>query len=144
MTVKQQSHVRWMIRIDLAEVMEIDRYHFTESWTEEDFVRCLRQRNVIGLVAEDSEGVLRGFMLYELHKSRIEIIRIAVSHHRYGLALVDKIKSKLSSVRRHKIAIDVPEVLLDTQLAFRDMGFVAVEIKESLGETFYRMEYKHG
>src|SRR5690348_2779098 len=44
-------HIRWMIRRDMPEVMRTERASFEYSWTEDDFLRCLRQRNCIGMVA---------------------------------------------------------------------------------------------
>ena len=41
-------HIRWMIRRDLSDVMRTELDSFEYSWNEEDFLRCLRQRNCIG------------------------------------------------------------------------------------------------
>lgn len=43
-------HIRWMIRRDMQEVLEIEKSGFEFPWSEEDFIRCLRQRNCIGMV----------------------------------------------------------------------------------------------
>ena len=53
-TEKEQVrvHIRWMIRRDMPEVLDIENQAFEFPWTEEDFIRCLRQRNCIGMVAE--------------------------------------------------------------------------------------------
>jgi ribosomal protein S18 acetylase RimI-like enzyme len=63
-------HIRWMIRRDFPEVLAIETESFRFPWLEEDFIRCLRQRNCIGMVAEHDERVV-GFMVYELDKSCI-------------------------------------------------------------------------
>src|SRR5438874_13513583 len=70
-------HIRWMVRRDMPEVMVTERASFEYSWTEDDFLRCLRQRNCIGMVAEIDDRVV-GFMIYELHKSRLHILNFAV------------------------------------------------------------------
>ncbi len=57
-----------MIRRDMPEVMRTERASFEYSWTEDDFLRCLRQRNCIGMVAEHGDSII-GFMIYELHKN---------------------------------------------------------------------------
>ncbi|MDA8746115.1 ribosomal-protein-alanine N-acetyltransferase RimI, partial [Rubripirellula amarantea] len=57
-------HIRWMIRRDMPAVLAIENKSFEFSWTEEDFIRCLRQRNCIGMVAEENDQVV-GFMIYE-------------------------------------------------------------------------------
>ena len=66
-------HIRWMIRRDMPEVLGIEEGSFGAPWTEEDFLRCLRQRNCIGMVAEHGERIA-GFMVYELHKNRLHIL----------------------------------------------------------------------
>ena len=70
-------HIRWMIRRDMPEVLEIEERSFEFPWTEEDFIRCLRQRNCIGMVAEHDERVV-GFMIYELHKTRLHLLNFCV------------------------------------------------------------------
>src|SRR5205807_3563325 len=78
-TQKEQVkvHIRWMIRRDMPEVLQTEQESFEYAWTEEDFLRCLRQRNCIGMVAEQGEKVV-GFMIYELHKAKLHILNFAV------------------------------------------------------------------
>ncbi|MEM1305855.1 MAG: ribosomal-protein-alanine N-acetyltransferase RimI, partial [Planctomycetota bacterium] len=54
---KLRVHIRWMIRRDMQEVLGIEQESFEFPWLEEDFIRCLRQRNCIGMVAEQGERV---------------------------------------------------------------------------------------
>ena len=97
-------HIRWMIRRDMPEVIQIEKGSFEFPWCEDDFIRCLRQRNCIGMVAEQGERVV-GFMIYELHKTRLHVLNFAVApeHRRLnvGQQMIDKLVSKLSSQRRH-------------------------------------------
>ena len=78
-TQKEQVkvHIRWMIRRDMPEVLHTEQESFEYAWTEEDFLKCLRQRNCIGMVAEHGEKVV-GFMIYELHKSKLHVLNFAV------------------------------------------------------------------
>src|SRR5277367_6823709 len=107
-TQKEQLrvHIRWMIRRDMPEVLQIEQESFDYSWTEEDFLRCLRQRNCIGMVAEQGERVV-GFMIYELHKAKLHILNFAVHpgwrRQGVGAQMVGKLISKLSSHRRTRI-----------------------------------------
>ena len=70
--------IRWLIRRDMSQVLEIERASFRHAWTEEDFLTCLRQRNCIGMVAEHEDQIV-GFMVYELHKSKLRIMNFAVA-----------------------------------------------------------------
>ena len=54
-------HIRWMIRRDMPSVLAIEQECFEFPWYEDDFVRCLRQRNCIGMVAELDDKVV-GYM----------------------------------------------------------------------------------
>lgn len=127
-------HIRWMARMDMPDVLEIEGLSFDgRTWTEEDFLRCLRQRNCIGMVAERGYGgKVAGFMIYEIHKSKLHIVNLAV-HPQFrlagaGRAMVDKLVSKLSSHRRNRITLNVNETNLPAQKFFRAVGFQATGV----------------
>ena len=149
-TEKEQVrvHIRWMIRRDMPEVLQIEQQSFEYAWTEEDFLRCLRQRNCIGMVAEQGEKVV-GFMIYELHKAKLHILNFAVhpAYRRLGVGgqMVAKLISKLSSHRRTRITLEVRETNLVAQLFFRAQAFRAVRVLrayyEDSGEDAFQMQY---
>jgi ribosomal-protein-alanine N-acetyltransferase len=142
-------HIRWMIRRDMPEVLQAEQESFDFAWTEEDFLRCLRQRNCIGMVAECSEKVI-GFMIYELHKNKLHILNFAVapSHRRIGIGrqMIGKLIGKLSSHRRTKITLAVRETNLAAQLFFRSQTFKALKVLrgyyEDSGEDAFLMQYR--
>jgi ribosomal-protein-alanine N-acetyltransferase len=150
-TEKEQVrvHIRWMIRRDMPEVLQTEQESFEYSWTEEDFLRCLRQRNCIGMVAEQGERVV-GFMIYELHKQKLHILNFAVHpqcrRHGVGAQMVTKLIGKLSSHRRTRITLEVRETNLPAQLFFRVQGFKAVKVLRSFyedsGEDAFLMQYR--
>src|SRR6516225_8667977 len=72
-----RAHIRWMIRRDMPEVLAIEHASFEFPSCEEEFLRVLRQRNCIGMVAELGERIV-GFMIYELHKNRLNVLDFAV------------------------------------------------------------------
>ena len=143
-------HIRWMIRRDMPEVLEIERQGFEFPWSEDDFVRCLRQRNCIGMVAEHDERVV-GFMIYELHKTRLHVLNFAVAAdcRRQGVAtqMADKLVGKLSQQRRVRVTLEVRETNLAAQLFFRSRGFRAVSVLrgyyEDTPEDAYLMQYRY-
>ena len=124
-------HIRWMIRRDHEAVLEIEQLGFDEPWDKSDFIRCLRQRNCIGMVIEDGRDVL-GFMVYEVHQSRIVLLNLAVHpccrRRGLGTAMIDKLKNKLTVQRRRELRATVQEKNLDTQLFLHAMGFRAVAL----------------
>jgi ribosomal-protein-alanine N-acetyltransferase len=149
-TAREQirAHIRWMIRRDMPEVLQAEQLSFEHAWTEEDFLRCLRQRNCIGMVAEQGERVV-GFMIYELHKARLHILNFAV-HPRFrrcgiGSQMVAKLIGKLSSHRRTRITLEVRETNLAAQLFFKSQSFRGTKVLrgfyEDSGEDAYLMQY---
>ncbi|MCA9148737.1 MAG: ribosomal protein S18-alanine N-acetyltransferase [Planctomycetales bacterium] len=143
-------HIRWMIRRDMPEVLEIERQSFEFPWSEEDFIRCLRQRNCIGMVAEHDDKIV-GFMIYELHKNRLHILNFAVHEdfRRSGIGrqMNSKLNSKLSHQRRTRILLEVRETNLDAQLFFRAAGYRAVSVLrdfyDDTTEDAYLMEQQY-
>ncbi len=143
-------HIRWMIRRDMPEVLAIEADSFEFPWLEEDFIRCLRQRNCIGMVAEHEDRVV-GFMIYELNKTRIQVLNFATAadflRRGVGTQMVSKLIGKLSAQRRTRITLEVRETNLPAQLFFRDAGFRAVsvlrEYYEDTPEDAYLMQYRY-
>ena len=124
-------HIRWMIRRDMADVLGIENSSFEFPWNEDDFVRCLRQRNCIGMVVEQDDEIV-GFMVHELHKTRLHILNFAVHQDQrrsgIGTGMVEKLKSKLSQQRRNRIVLEVRETNLEAQLFFKEQDFLALSV----------------
>lgn len=142
------THIRWMIRRDMPEVLAIEADRFEFPWSEEDFIRCLRQRYRIGMVAERGDRIA-GFMVYELHKTRLHALNFAVARwaNRTGVgrAMLDKLIAKMSGERRNRILLEVRESNLDAQLFFRSQGFrcisVLADFYEDTDEDAYLMQW---
>ncbi|MBX7168366.1 MAG: ribosomal protein S18-alanine N-acetyltransferase [Pirellulales bacterium] len=139
-----------MIRRDMPEVLEIENESFEFAWQDDDFVRCLRQRNCIGMVAEHDDRIV-GFMIYELHRTRLHILNFAVreSARRRGVGaqMSAKLVGKLSQQRRSRIVLEVRETNLAAQLFFKSVGFRAVSVLrsyyEDTPEDAYVMQYRY-
>ena len=151
-------HIRWMIRRDMPEVLQIENSCFEFPWSEQDFVSCLRQRNCIGMVAEarvkrngEVTDAVLGFMVYELHKEQLHVLNFAVDpraqRRSIGSTMAAKLASKLSHQRRSRIAVEVRERNLPAQLFFREMGFRAVAVLKDFyidtDEDAYLMQYQY-
>jgi len=141
--------LRWMIRRDMPEVLSIEQEAFEFPWSDEDFTRCLRQRNCIGMVAEVGDSVV-AFMIYELHRTRLQVLNFAVrrSHRRLaiGTQMMGKLFAKLSLERRDRILLEVRERNLPAQLFFRSLGYRAISVLkdfyEDSTEDAYLMQYQ--
>lgn len=145
--------IRWMLRRDMPEVLEIEGNSFPNPWDEQRFIEVLRQRNCIGMVArvgEKPEYVI-GFFIYELHKTKLCLINLAV-HEKWrrrgvGRQMIDKLKSKLSPQRRSMLRLSIRESNLPGQLFFRANGLEAVDMEkdvfEDSDEDAIVMQYLH-
>lgn len=144
-----KTHLRWMIRRDLTDVMGIEHLCYAAPWSADDLITCLRQRNCIGMVAEQDDELIVGFMIYELHATKIVLVNIAVApafwRQGIGSAMVTRLFEKLRGHRRDRIAVTVNERNLTAQLFFRRHKFRCVKtIKgfyQETGEDGYLMEY---
>lgn len=132
-------HIRWMIRRDMPQVMEIGN---ELGWTEDDFMRQLRQRNCIGMVAERFESLL-GYMLYELHEGKIELVNIAVHpdhrRSRIGSQMITKAKRRLITHNRSKLFASVSDANLSAHLLFKFNGFKPLPVVD---RDVYRFVYE--
>jgi ribosomal-protein-alanine N-acetyltransferase len=102
------------------------------------------------MVAEHEDHVV-GFMIYELHRTRLHLLNFAVAEghrrRRAGTQMLSKLVAKLSSQRRTRIALEVRETNLAAQLFFRGMGFRAVSVLrdfyDDTTEDAYLMQYRY-
>ena len=141
--------IRWLIRRDMQEVLRIESSSFEFPLTDEDFLCCLRQRNCIGMVAEHDHKIV-GFMIYELHKARLNILNFAVASEArrqgVGTQMALKLVDKLSQQRRNEILLEVRESNRSAQLFFKSHGFKAVSILrnhyDDTTEDAYVMRYR--
>ena len=126
----------------------IDAHAFDEYWTRDDFKRELRKKSIVCRIAED-DGVVKGFVLYELYLHRLYIIRIGV-HPRYrrsgiGSDLVAEVAHRLTP-DRNLIVAEVRESNLPLQLFFKNQGYRAVEVMRNYyadtGEDSFVFNYR--
>lgn len=142
--------IRWMIKIDLARVLDIENQSFEFPWTEDEFIQCLRNRNCIGLVAK-CDSRIAGYMIYELHKHKLHVLSFAVAEEfrrrGVGRKMVEKLVSKLSATGRRRLILEVRESNLASQLFFRSCGFKCVSVLQNYyddtPEDAYVMQFVH-
>jgi len=140
-------HIRWLIKRDIPEVLEIEEKSFPYAWTEDDLLSCLRPYHTIGLVAEYHEKVA-GFIIYKLCKTSLRLVNLAV-HPQYrrlgiGTLLVSKTLDKLSGHGRNRLIVDIDERNLGGQLFLAEQGFLATKTFPGRcpnGDDAYRMEF---
>ena len=142
-------HIRWMVRRDLDEALEIERQRSGRVWTREDFLSSVRRRNSVGVVAE-LQGRVVGFMIYELRKNRIRLLNLgtlsAVRCQTVGRQLIAKLIGKLRPGGRSRISCKVHERNLAAQLFFQKLKFFADDIlrgdSPETQDDSYLMQYR--
>jgi ribosomal-protein-alanine N-acetyltransferase len=148
MAQQTKVNIRWMIRRDLEDVVKIENECFEHPWQTHDFVLSLRQKNCIGMVGE-WDGEVVAYMVYNLHKSQIELLNFAVdpdfTRRGAGRQLVDKLIGKLASQRRTCIVGMVRERNVPAQMFFKAMGFRWIGTwpgyYDETEESAYQMRY---
>ena len=144
--------ISWMARKHIPEVLRIEgeAYKVGSGWEEEDFLRCLRRTNHIGMVAESADDdKLVGFVVYELHKRKLIILDLAVEPASQGRGvgrrMMKKLIDKLGRHERVAVEVDVRETNLKAQKFFASCGFKAFRVIrgyfDDTGEDAYRFQY---
>ncbi len=141
-------HVRWVVRRDMPDVLAIEESSFEFPWSEEDFWKSLRQRNMVGMVAELGT-VVTGYMVYALMPKGLDLLNLAVHPELHGAGhgrvLIEKLLSKLGT-RRRWIECQVRERNLPAQQFFRHMGFRATGVLwdhyEDTDEDAYQFRFE--
>lgn len=127
--------VRWVIQRDLEQLEEIDQASgFATSFTQEDFARFIRTRNVIGLVADDYEiAAIAGYIIYEIHPRHLTILRLAVHpewrREGVGRLMVATLANMLTAKRKRRLCMEICECELESHLFLRAMGLQATGIR---------------
>ena len=111
---KYPTHIRWMIRRDLPEVLAIDANGYDSSWNEQDFIDNLRATYCIGMVCEsEHDQRIVGFMVYELHEQMIHLLRFATMPEErekgIGSEMIRWLTEKLNAQRRKRLLLALPE-----------------------------------
>lgn len=142
-----ELRINWMSRRHLNEVIAIEQASFPHPWDEETFIRCLRQSNCIGFVAEQKDRVV-GYVIYQMHKNRLHILNLAVStesrRQGVGTALIARLISKLTPLRM-MIFTEVSEWNDDGIGFLKACGFKATSVASrhyDTGEDAYVFRFR--
>ncbi len=132
MSKQHDVQIRWMIRRDMPSVMAIENASFDYPNSEAEIIKLLRRRDCIGMVAEDANDLIVGFMIYSLNQRFILLESFAVNPvyrlSGVGRQMVDKLAGKLAFQRRNRIDLVVSETNLGALNFFKKLGFRATSI----------------
>ncbi|MAT51064.1 MAG: ribosomal-protein-alanine N-acetyltransferase RimI [Porticoccaceae bacterium] len=122
-----------MNRRDMERVLEIEQHTDNPHvWSREDFITNLRQRNCVGMVAENNDWTINGFMVYELHKNKLFLLNMGVTpesrRQAIGAAMVGKLLGKLEVDRRHMLRTIVSDQNTSFHFFLRSVGLKAIDV----------------
>ncbi|HJT35622.1 MAG TPA: GNAT family N-acetyltransferase [Pirellulales bacterium] len=124
------THIRWLRRRDLPDVLAIERASFAAPWSEADFDATLRRPYCFALAAEQSDA-LCGYLFGALDGKYVHLLNVAVApgHRRRGVGsrLVDEVADRLRTSGRRLVVV-LGERNLPAQLFYRAQGFRAVGV----------------
>lgn len=119
-------HVRWAVNRDVERIREIDTACLDgQLLAAGRTLRDVGRLRVTFVAAVDDQVV--GYMLYELNRKRIRLMRIAVDpawrSRGVGTTMLDRVKSKLHSLGRDRIHVEVPVDNIEALQFFLAQGF---------------------
>jgi ribosomal-protein-alanine N-acetyltransferase len=131
-----KTNIRWMIRRDLNEVVEIEKSSFKFPWGIENFTSQLKKRNIIGMVSTDAQtDEILGYMVYGLYSDHLHLISFAVKEKyrrlRIGTEMIEKLIRKLNPKRRTSIRSHVRVDNFEALKFCREAGFRITSYEES-------------
>lgn len=98
----KQYYTRWAIQRDQPQIIELAKRHpdfsnFEDSGSIEQVLNSMSsQPDMIGMVVEDDNGKIVGFMLYKLNPKYLETPLIVADDADVAYALIKKVKDKIT------------------------------------------------
>lgn len=130
----ETTQFRWLIRRDLVSVLRMELQN-EGPWTDSDWATALCQRSMIGMVAEDQHRRIVGAMLYELDKTRLNIIRVIVDEdcrrQLVATEMLVRLRDRLASQRRNELITVVNERNLPMLQLLKSFGFMVYATERS-------------
>lgn len=125
-------NLRWMIELDLDRIIEIEAACFDVPWTKKQLMRLLRDRTIIGHVAEDRRERIHGFFVWQLQNEQLELINFAVdpaSRRRgVGTLMLAKFHSKVCGSDKPCGSAVVRERNMPMHMLLRSCGWRATTV----------------
>lgn len=108
----------------IPEISEIEHYSNETFWRKRNFIKLLKQPNILGYVIVKLRKVV-GFVLYQMNEEQIDILNLCV-HPEYqkqgiGSRLINKL---ISNHYRSKIVFEIREHNIEAQKFLKKNGFI--------------------
>ena len=134
---------RWAVRADYERMSHLFMAG-AEPWNSEQVTSAMRQRNIVGRVAEVKLAhgpAIVGAMAYDLRIRSMGLLNLAVygPWQRRGIGramigdLIGRLESPIGQARKAIVSL-VPEDALELQLLLRSCGFKALRVERGVFE----------
>lgn len=138
--IQNEPEIRYAANFkEIEEISHIDSLSFHNHYRKEHLEKILRNKKAFALVALD-QGKIIGYIIYYVDKNHYVICRMAVdpNHRRTGCgkALLNKVVSKLSPLRKH-VEIIIKESNVIAQQFFKSLNFNATKIYKDNFITYH-------
>ena len=141
---RMKSH--WMTNKDLPAVLGLEKMCFPIPWNEQEFREYLDKRKIVTKIYEVKNSLV-AYSMYELYKTKIDLISIAVhpkaQRKGVGTEIIKSIISVLNP-QRNLLEASVSDTNLNMHLFLRHLGFKAKKTVRVEGQDFYLFQYFHG
>lgn len=146
----KDAYMRWMIRRDYPETMEIEYESYGDPWELSNVAQWIRDSTHIGMVLTLNEpsDMVGGASFHEVHRDYIRVPKIivdpALRRRGMGTIMLEKLKSKLTAHRHPRLVMEVHEDNLPALCWLRANDFRAMKVLRCAapdGCDVYRMEY---
>src|SRR5215468_9321436 len=111
--------IRYMIRRHLRPAVALDRAISPEPWRIRKFRSTMRDRQTIGLVAEE-RGRMAGFIIYRYGQS-VELLKITAASRKVAVALIEKMVFNVRNKLGYRPAL-APASFLECRTPWRASG----------------------
>lgn len=123
--------IRWLLKSDMAAVLEIEQATYDSPWTRDDFDQCQNYHRNVSVVYE-VQGDVAGYLFYMHHKKAIEILNLAVDpeylRQGIGAEFIELLKRKLGSMSKKRLVAIVREKNVAAQMFLKSQGFLCMAI----------------
>ena len=125
----------WMSRLDMPDVLRIERQCFLNPRSAEVIESEFRHRNIIGMTARRG-GEIVAFMIYRLVRERIVIRTFAIPEDVRSTdvesVMVETLKRKIEKARRKELVLAIPLSELGELNFWKSHGFRATRIEHDV------------
>ena len=136
-------NLRYASLKDIPKLVEIEKESFQYAWDKDDFKKTLSRSDTLGRVYTVDNAVV-GYIIYELHETRIRVINVAVDY-RYRRQGIGTLLMRHIMCKRAKTTFEVHERNMHGLCFLRELGFLAKKVLrdyyDSIEGDAYLMEY---